>query len=113
LASKKRYGLVLTLGGAPATPHVIAGVPGHFRPNVPTPVGEEGEIPLEDAKAFAKEHDLALVEITDAKAKKAKKLAEDTAEAIRKGLEDAAAVAEGAEPGLINDEKAAVAAAKE
>lgn len=113
MASQKRKALILDLGGAPATPHFIPGVPGHFRPHVPTPVGEEGEISLEDAKRFAKERDtLKLIDISAAEAKKAKQFAEETEGAIRRGLKEAATVAEGAEPGLIEDETVAADAAE-
>lgn len=37
-------GLVLELGGAPATPHWLPGVPGLFVPGVPTIVGGAGEV---------------------------------------------------------------------
>jgi hypothetical protein len=37
-------GLVLELGGAPATPHWLPGVPGLFTPGVPTVIGGPGEV---------------------------------------------------------------------
>jgi hypothetical protein len=55
--ANKRYGLVLTLEGAPGTPHTIPGLPGYFRADVPTPVGGENELSLDAAKAFIKKHD--------------------------------------------------------
>lgn len=58
-------GLVLTLGGAPATSHVVAGVPGHYRPDRPVPVGGPGELTLAAAQAASDDESvpLALVEI--------------------------------------------------
>jgi hypothetical protein len=115
MATAKRYGLRLTLGGAPLTPHTVPGVPGQYRPNVPTPVGQDGELSLDDAKRAVDDHPdvLELVTISEKDVKAAKKLADDTAQAVRRGLADAAQVAEGAEVSVLKDEKAAVAAAKE
>jgi hypothetical protein len=53
VANNKRHGLRLTLGGAPATPHTLAGFRGYYRPDVPTPVGRPGDV-IEDI-AEAKE----------------------------------------------------------
>lgn len=55
-ASKKPGGkaapaLILTLGGAPASPHTVTGLPGLFRPDRPVPVGGPGEATLAQAKA--------------------------------------------------------------
>jgi hypothetical protein len=41
--------LRLTLPGAPMTPHHMPGLAGLYRPDVPTPVGGAGELPLEAA----------------------------------------------------------------
>jgi hypothetical protein len=49
----KTYGLRLTLPGAPATPHTIPGVPGLYRPDVPTPVGDGTPVPLDRAREIA------------------------------------------------------------
>lgn len=46
----KPRGLVLTLDGAPDTPHTFPGVTGLFRPGEPVPVGEGYDISLERAK---------------------------------------------------------------
>ena len=70
----KRYGLRLTLPGAPNTPHMIAGLNGYYWPTMATPVGEAGELPLEIARKAAKDPGvyLELVEMTDAEATSAK-----------------------------------------
>lgn len=49
----KFYGLRLTLPGAPNTPHMVAGLPGWYWPDKPTPVGGFGEPRLEHAKKLA------------------------------------------------------------
>jgi hypothetical protein len=76
----KKYGLRLTLGGAPNTPHTVVGIPGVYRPDIPTPVGGEGELSLERAKEIAESNvDLELVEVKDiltAKTQNAKDVAE-------------------------------------
>lgn len=63
---KKEYGLQLTLGGAPDTPHLIPDLPGYYRPSRPTPVGGPGEVTLEQAKHLDADKGvhLKLVEIT-------------------------------------------------
>ena len=111
--SSKRYGLLLTLEGAPATPHVLAGLPGHFRPGVPRPVGGDGDaLTLDQAKTAVKERKdvLELVEITSTNftVAEAEKLAEQDAKAARAQLRDAAAVADGAEVSRVEDETKAV-----
>lgn len=74
-STKKVPALKLTLGGAPSTPHTLIGLPGFYFINDFTPVGGEGELSLEDAKA----HDadpgchVQLVEIAPATAAKARK----------------------------------------
>jgi uncharacterized protein with WD repeat len=70
MAPRKRQGLLLTLGGAPASPHVIGGLRGFYRPDVPTLVGEKGDVlSLEEAQRAAKDHSdvLKLVEVSDVK----------------------------------------------
>lgn len=44
MPQSKRYGLRLKTGGAPNTPHTVAGLRGQFRPDPPTPVGQEGDV---------------------------------------------------------------------
>lgn len=81
----KRLGLRLTLPGAPNTPHTLSGLPGHYRPDIPTPVGGDGEITLELAQQFADDEGapVELVEIKDVKA--AEELADATTKEARKG----------------------------
>lgn len=67
MAASKRQGIQLILGGAPNTPHTLAGLRGYFRPDIPTPVGEPGDVieDLDEAKkAVAERKDaIKLVEI--------------------------------------------------
>jgi hypothetical protein len=60
--------LLLTLGGAPATWHLVEGV--YVHPDVPSPVGEMGEPTVEKAEALAAADGcrVKLVEITAAEA---------------------------------------------
>lgn len=79
----KRHGLILTLGGAPATPHMVSPLPGYYRPDVPHLVGGEGDdLTLDEAKEAAKEHGdiLKLVDVSEAKVAEAERVhAEDVA----------------------------------
>lgn len=87
--AEKRYGLCLTLGGAPNTPHTVPGLPGYFRPDIPTPVGGDGQMSLEDAKAAAASCDvLELVEVEDVA--KAEQVAADDLEQGRSGIQQSA-----------------------
>ena len=89
--AKKRYGLILTLGGAPATPHVVSPLPGYYRPDVPHLVGEaDDDLTLAEARAAAKEHDsLELVEVSTETEKQAVEIAARDIHAGRNGLIDA------------------------
>jgi hypothetical protein len=91
MAPKKRYGLILTLGGAPASPHVVSPLPGYYRPDVPHLVGEPGDdLTLEEAKEAAKEHDsLKLVEVSATKESQAEEVAANDLSAGRNALIDA------------------------
>lgn len=64
-----RYGLILDLGGAPPTAHVVVDLPGIFRSDVPRPVGHEGELSLDAAKHYdeSDSYHLKLVEIDESK----------------------------------------------
>jgi hypothetical protein len=66
MATAKPKGLILTLEGAPNTPHVVEGVPGLYRPDVPTPIGET--VGFEQAKKYDADESvpLKIVEIKDA-----------------------------------------------
>lgn len=56
-----KHGLRLTLGGAPATPHFVLGVPGFFWPGEPTPVGGDGDaITLDDARRYSDDETIPL-----------------------------------------------------
>lgn len=49
--ARKAPALILTLGGAPASAHIVAGLPGTYRPDRPAPLGGPGEATLDQAKA--------------------------------------------------------------
>jgi hypothetical protein len=53
----KVHALKLTLGGAPDVPHQVDGLPGTYRPGTPVPLGEDGPVTLDMARAFIKAHD--------------------------------------------------------
>lgn len=86
--AKKRYGLRLTLPGAPNTPHVVGDLPGHYRPDVPTPVGGPGEVSVEAARQLAEPAGvpLELVEIKTGEVAEAEELAQRTEQDVRKGI---------------------------
>jgi len=90
MATKKRHGLILTLGGAPASPHVVSPLPGYYRPDVPHLVGgPEDDLTLAEAREAAKNHDiLELVEVTPADAEAAEAVAEQDLAAGRNALAD-------------------------
>ena len=73
-STKKVKALLLTLGGAPESWHVIHGV-GHVHPTIPSPVGGEREPSLEAAKKLADAPGCAvkLVTVTAAQATKGRK----------------------------------------
>lgn len=84
----KRFGLKLTLPGAAESPHNIPGIPGHYRSDIPTPVGEAGELSLEAAKAAAKDESiyLELVEIPAEQVEECEKYAGAVNKAAREAL---------------------------
>ena len=55
-AKKPEKGLRLTLGHAPASPHIVPGLRGFFSPDEPTPLGGDGELSVDDAKAYIAAH---------------------------------------------------------
>lgn len=63
----RQIGLRLSLGGAPNEPHTVAGLPGFYRPDRPTPVGGPGEATVEQAEEYAKKRS-AVVEVVELKA---------------------------------------------
>jgi hypothetical protein len=102
-------GLRLTLGGAPAVPHVVAGVPGLFRPDVGTPVGGDGEIPLDEAERLAADESIPLELVDLENEQRARDQQAADLEAARAGI--AAAVGgdpQGSEPARIAAEVQAV-----
>jgi hypothetical protein len=90
MSESKSKGLRLNVGGAPDVAHTIPGVPGTFRPNIPTPVGGPGEIDealarrLHDDKAVP----LELVDIPKAKVDEARETASQDLLEARQGLLD-------------------------
>lgn len=77
MAASKRQGIRLIVGGAPSTPHTIPGLRGYFRPDVPTPVGQPGDVieDLDEAKKAVEDHkdaielvDIPAGEVADAEA---------------------------------------------
>lgn len=113
---EKHYGLRLTVGGAPNTPHRVGDLPGYFRPETPTPVGGDGELTVDQARKAAKAHGdaLELVELTAAQVKEGRDQAAADHEAGRSGLVEARrAEPDGAEIEQVQDEAAALAGQKE
>jgi hypothetical protein len=103
-------GLILTLGGAPATPHTVVGLRGQYRPDRPTPIGGEGEVTLAEAQAAidAGAH-LEIVSISKAKIDDARKAAAaDIADARRGVVEARQDQPVGAETDQLNDHLNAV-----
>jgi len=99
------HGLVLSLGGAPATPHRVDDVEGLFVPGVPTPVGGDGEVGLDAARALDADPSvpLSLVKV----ASDVDDLRERQAEARKQSRQAAAKArkhAEGGEVAFIRDE---------
>lgn len=91
MSAKKRYGLILTLGGAPASPHVVSPLPGYYRPDVAHLVdGPDDDLTLEEARAAEKAHDsLKLVEVAPHKENEAEEIASADLQAGRNGLVEA------------------------
>lgn len=84
MAATKQWGLRLSLGNAPNTPHHFPGVPGFFRPDVPTPVGEGHPISLGEARKLSGSRaELELVELKPAEAKRGAEAAEQAEQAVR------------------------------
>jgi hypothetical protein len=90
VASSKRHGVRLIIGGAPDTPHTISGLRGYFRPDVPTPVGKPGDVieDLDEAKKAveARKDALELVEISAGEVAAAEAQVEADLDAGQKGL---------------------------
>lgn len=110
MASNKRFGLRLTLGGAPNTFHTIPGLPGHYHPSIPQPVGGEGELGLSFARKLDKgSEEVELVELSEREAGEATKAHTEQAALARGALREArrlATTAKSAE--LVADERDAL-----
>lgn len=85
---EKRRGLVLTLPGAPTTPHRVGEWPGHYRPDIATPVGGDGEITIELAEQADKDKSvpLKLVDITADKVAEAERVVQEHKDEIRNAV---------------------------
>lgn len=83
-------GLILDLGGAPSTPHVIPGVPGLWHPDRPTPVGGPGELPPEEARRLDADPGthLRLVDIPDGDLARLRDAAQEDAVAVMRTIDD-------------------------
>jgi hypothetical protein len=106
-------GLRLTLGGAPATPHVVPGV-GIFRPDIGTPVGGEGELTLAEAKKLAADESipLELVDLEDEAA--AREQVQADLAALRQAIPATLEMGlEGAEPSRVKEQISAAASKTE
>lgn len=105
--------LKLTLGGAPNTPHRVAGFYGFFFPDRPTPVGGPGDaISEEDARDADKRRGtpLELVEITEKEADEARRFLHEHREAARGAIVSARkSLASDIEVQHLSDEARAVA----
>ena len=103
-------GLVLSLKGAPETPHTIVGLRGQYRPDRPTPIGGEGEVTLAEAKAAIDSGaPLKLVDIPKTKVDDFRELAAAELHEARAGITAARKDGlEGAETGVLADQIDAV-----
>ena len=113
MADKKTApALILTLGGAPDTPHAIPGYPGLYRPGRPTPIGGPGEITEDQARELDKAEGTPL-KLVRVPADEIDGLREQQAEDIRasrQGQREARqAGLDGAEVDQVNTERAATA----
>lgn len=82
----KTVGLVLTLKGAPETPHTVVGLRGQYRPTQATPIGGENEPTLEEATAaIANGAPVELVDIAKGKVDELRKAAADDLAVARLG----------------------------
>ncbi|PTL55753.1 hypothetical protein [Paraconexibacter algicola] len=106
----KHPALVLTLGGAPASPHVLPGVPGHYRPDRPTVCDQPGGPGLEQARALSANPGapVALVYLTDKERDAALAATAQDLEAARRGYVDARTSAVGGEHDHLKTERDAL-----
>lgn len=114
--AKRVAALRLTLGGAPHTPHFVWGLPGYYFTDTPTPVGGEGECPVEAAEWAHKQAGCAveLVYISPDEAAEARELQARTRAAAAKGIVSVLRQVESEdELDLAKSEAAALGGAKE
>jgi len=106
----KPLGLILVFPGAPETPHSVVGLRGLYRSDSPTPIGGDGELTVDEAKAAIDAGaPLALVNIAAKELDAARAQVEADIAAARTGA--VAARQEGpvgAEAGVLNDQLDAV-----
>lgn len=114
--AEAKHGLILTLPGAPATPHIVydaAGilVPGYFHRDVPTPVGGDGDLGLATARELADDPSthLALVDLKAAECAAAREYWSEVLPTLRGGLTQASARAQGTDLERIQEEASAAA----
>lgn len=109
--SKKHQGLRLTLPGAPDTPHRVIGVPGFFRADSPTLVGDGCPVGADWAKELSGDAGthLELVDVPASDVDALRQQADTDAKAAREGLIAARnSGPEGAEIEQLKDETAAL-----
>ena len=107
---KGPLGLVLTLQGAPETPHTVVGVRGQYRTTRPTPIGEVGELTLAEAKlAIENGAPLELVNIAKSKVDELRTAAAEDLQLARQGAVTARQESPaGAEAAVLSDHIEAV-----
>ena len=106
----KHYALRLTLGGAPATLHLIPGL-GYVHGDRPAPVGEPGEPSLERAVEASKDPGCAveLVELSEGEAADARERMRDDVHAANRELARVRRTDAETPQDRIDDEQAALA----
>lgn len=91
--AQKRQGVRLILGGAPNSPHTVPPLRGLYRPDVPTPVGQPGDVyeDLDEIKKLVQEHSGAveLVEISAGDVREAEAQSKTDLAEARNGLVEA------------------------
>ena len=106
----KPVGVILTLTGAPETPHTVVGLRGQYLPNRATPIGGPGEITVAEVEAaIANGAPLEIVSVSKSKLEGLRAESAQDLEDARRG----AAIARqgglvGAEQAVLNDHVEAV-----
>lgn len=102
------WGLRLTLPGATGEPYHVAGAPGLYRRDTPRPVGGDGEMSVDAARALADTCDiLELVDMTATEAAAARGVFDADHQAATSALRDA--VRHAAETGTTDEETERIA----